>query len=585
MIDQAGPGGAAPQETGQGGALRRLAEIAGELGSDRIAEEAKSLAERLAEGRFYVVCVGQFKRGKSTLLDAIVGDRVLPTGILPVTSVPTVVRWGRTRSARVRFRGGNWLEIPPDELTQYVSEEFNPENTKGVAGVEVFVPSPLLSGGMCLVDTPGVGSIFAGNTAATQAFVPHVDAAIFVVGADPPISGEELALAGQVGKHVRNLIIVLNKADRTSDSEREMAKSFTKQALEKRLGRPVGSIYEVSAEDQLQARGPERDWGRLIRALENLVRESGRSLVSTAGERGVRRFTEELLSTVSEEREALARPLEESERRIQRLGQTISEAERSLRELGYRFTAEEQHLSDTFLTRRKAFIAEAVPQANAELDASLARLRSRFGPKFRRDAMRAAQMISERRVLPWLEQEQVRAEEEYLRVALRFVEIGNGFLKKLSETSVPELALMPHALDSETCFRVPSGFRFEGLITIAQPASPLRYMADAFLGLVGALFSIKRDAHEFLEHLMETNSTRVQSDLIDRVQESRRLLEVEIRQTLREVIRIAERALDHARRASAEGAAAIQAAVARFEVIENELRNLPGRIEISADQA
>ena len=566
-------------------ALSRLAEIAGELGSDRVSEDARSLAERLAEGRLYVACVGQFKRGKSTLLGALVGDRVLPAGVLPITAVPTVIRWGRSRSARVRFRGGTWADIAPEELTRYVTEEFNPENTKDVAGVEVFVPSPLLADGMCLVDTPGLGSVFAGNTAATRAFIPHVDAAIVVVGADPPIAGEELALVEQVGKQVRDLVVVLNKADRTSDAEREVTKSFTSRVLEKRLGHSAGPIYEVSAEERLQGRGPDRDWPRLTEALENLVRGSGRSLVRKAGERGLRRLSEELLTIVSEEREALARPAEESERRIQALRQTISEAERSLRDLGYLFTAEQHHLSDTFLERRKAFFAEAMPQANAELEMELTRLSRHFGPRFRRDAMRTAQVISERRVLPWLEVEEARAEEEYRGVASRFVEIGNGFLRKLSQTGVPELARMPHALDLERGFRVRSRFRFEELITVAQPASPLRYVADVMLALVGASSAIARDAREFLEHLMEMNSTRVQSDVVDRVQESRGQLEVEIRTILHEVSRIAERALDHARAAKAEGASAVRAALGRLDALEVEIRGLRAPIESAADRS
>ena len=120
--------------------LLRLAELAGELGSERVREEATALAQRTSEGRFYIACIGQFKRGKSTLLDALLADRVLPTGVLPITAVPTVVRYGPTRSARVRFQGGAWVDIPPEELTQYVSERLNPENKKNVAGVEVFFP-------------------------------------------------------------------------------------------------------------------------------------------------------------------------------------------------------------------------------------------------------------------------------------------------------------------------------------------------------------------------------------------------------------------------------------------------------------
>jgi hypothetical protein len=555
-------------------ALYRVAELGRELGSDRVSEEAAELAERMAQGRFYLACIGQFKRGKSTLLDALVGDRVLPTGILPVTAVPTILRHGASRSARVRFQGGTWIDISPEELAQYVSEEQNPENAKNVAAVEVFVPSPLLESGMCFVDTPGLGSVFAGNTAATRAFVPHIDAAIVVVGADPPIAGEELSLVTEVGKQVRDVVVVLNKADKTSDAERAAAKSFTSNVLEKRLGRPVAPIHEVSAEERLVGRGPERDWGKLVESLEKLVRESGSSLVRQAGERGLRRLSEELLTIIQEEREALSRPIEESERRIQYLRKTISEAERSLRDLEHLFTAEQHHLSDMFHERRKKFLATAMPEVHAEFAAKLARLQRRFGPNLRADAMQAANEVAERRVRPWLEKEQAQAEQEYRKVASRFVEIGNGFLKKLAEAGVSELARMPNALDAEKGFRVPSRYRFEDLLAIARPASPLRYLADVFLAFVGASSLITGEAREFLDHLMETNSARVQSDVVARVQESRSQLQVEIRKLLHEVTRIAERALDHARAAKSEGAAAVESTLAGLEAIDSEIRSL-----------
>jgi ribosome biogenesis GTPase A len=84
----------------------RLAELAHDFGAERLEDEAKYLAQRLMEGRFYVACIGQFKRGKSTLLNALVGDEILPTGVVPVTTVPTVLRYGEKRCARIRFHGG-----------------------------------------------------------------------------------------------------------------------------------------------------------------------------------------------------------------------------------------------------------------------------------------------------------------------------------------------------------------------------------------------------------------------------------------------------------------------------------------------
>jgi hypothetical protein len=475
-----------------------------------------------------------------------------------------------------------WVDIAPENLTQYVSEELNPENKKGVAGVEVFSPSPLLVQGMCFVDTPGLGSVFAGNTAATLAFVPHIDAAIVVLGADPPISGEELTLVEEVGKQVRDLIIVMNKADRTSDEDRRIAKSFTSKILGKRLQRPVDYIYEVSAEERLENRGPERDWGLLIDALEKLERESGRGLARTAGERGLRRLSGELLTIISEERGALVRPIDESEVRIRSLRQTISETERSLRDVSYQFMAEEHSLPDMFLEQRKQFLAAALPKVNAEFENELRTLARRYGPKFRRDAMRVAQIVSERHVRPWLQAEQAAAEQEHRKVAFRFVGIGNDFLNRVSQSGVPEFTRMPNALDSDRGFGVPSRFTFEQLLRVSMPASPLRYLADVFLGAVQAFVVIEREAREFLNHLVDMNSTRVQSDVVNRVQESRGQLEVEIRKLLHEVSRIAERALDRARAVRSEGASAVEAAMTRLDTIERAIQDLQAQREIGA---
>ena len=133
---------------------------------------------------------------------------------------------------------------------------------------------------------------------------------------------------------------------------------------------------------------------------------------------------------------------------------------------------------------------------------------------------------------------------------------------------------MPNALDSEKGFRVPSRFTFEQLLRVSLPASPLRYLADVFLGVVQAFGVIEGEAREFLDHLVDMNSTRVQSDVVNRVQESRGQLEVEIRKLLHEVSRIAEQALDRARAAQYEGAAAVEAALARLDAIERAIQRL-----------
>jgi GTP-binding protein EngB required for normal cell division len=551
--------------------LLQLGRLAQELGAEPVAEEARELAARVSEGRFYVACVGQFKRGKSTLLNALVGHAVVPTGFVPVTAVPTVIRFGDKPHARVRLRDGAWRNVAMTDLKEYVTEELNPENKKAVDGAEVFVPSPLLSSGMCFVDTPGLGSVFTGNTATTQAFIPHIDAVLVVVGADPPIAGEELALVEEVGKQVQDLILVINKADRTTDPERAAAVKFTREILEKRLHRPMGEVFQVSAAERMQSRGPLRDWEKLLTSLYDLVEDSGRNLVRAACDRGLQRLSEQLLAIISEDRDALQRPIEESERRIELMRETIIEAERSMRELDYLFMAELHRISDLFGERHKRFFASAWTESETEFGEELPSVPLGFGPHYRRRVMHLAQEISRRWVMPWLKPEQEEGERQYRVVALRFVEMGNNFLKKLVDAGLSELTRMPHALDPEKGFRIRSRFIFEDFIGTAQPPSPLRWLADVFLPLVGGRKLITNDAREFLRHLLETNSARVQNDVLNRIQESRNRLQVEIRKLLHEISRIAEQALDRARKVKEEGTPAVQSAIERLDRLERDV--------------
>jgi ribosome biogenesis GTPase A len=551
--------------------LLALATLATELGSEHVANEASELATRLAEGRFFVACVGQFKRGKSTLIGALIGESILPTGFLPVTAVPTVIRFGSSKRARIRFTHGTWREIALPELEQYVSEEHNPENIKEVAGAEVFVPSSLLATGMCLVDTPGLGSVFSGNSATTQAFIPHIDAALVVTGFDPPLAGEELALVESVAKHVSHLIVVLNKADKAMEAERAAAIAFTRRLLEKRLQRPSELVFEVSATEQLEKRGQERDWGKLVHTLEHLVQESGRELIQAAGERGIQRLSEELLAIVCEDRDALQRPIEESEQRIAKMKLTISEADRSMRELGYLLMGEQHRLSDFFLDRRKAFLASVLPKATEEFEKFLRTAPRTLGSVHRRCVMHEAQSIAHRDVVPWLQTEQEEGEKQYRAVARRFAQMGNDFLTKLADAGVPELGRLLHALDPESGFRVRSEFRFREFIEIAQPSSPLRRLGDVCLGLVGLRRYIDNDARWFLDWLFEVNSSRVQNDVLNRIEESRNLLEAEIRKLLHEVSRIAQQAMARARKAQEEGEPAVEAALRRLDGWEQEI--------------
>ena len=554
-------------------ALTRLAEIAEHLQEDAIAADSRQLAARIEEGRFFVACVGQFKRGKSTLLDALVGEQVLPTGVLPVTTVPTVLRHGSARTARVLI-DAHWQTIQPEDLPQYVSEELNHENEKRVDGVEVFLPSPLLASGMCLVDTPGIGSVFSGNTDSTRDFIPQIDAAILVLGADPPISGEELALIEEVAVNVDEILIVLNKIDRVSEAERQQASAFASRVLEARLKRPVERIYEVSALNRLANAANGDDWNLLAEDLTRLARKSGQAMTRSAAERGLRRLSAALRRSISERVRALIEPIADSEQRITKLRQTMSEAEQSLRDIGALFSAEQNRLSTTLLARRKDFLRHELPVAREEFRREAAAVATTSGPARRRQLMAIAQAVARRHVMPWLDTEETQTQELYNAVTLRFVNLVNDFLRRSAEDPSAGFSQLPASLESEHGFRTRSRFFFHDMVTIAQPASPPLYLLDTLTGVIHFHRWMQKAATDFLEQLVDTNASRVQGDVEQRVVESRLRLESEVRKLLAQVSASAEHAVARARQVLASGSEAVQHELESLHKLEGELDGL-----------
>ena len=534
--------------------LRLVAGLAKEAGVSELAVEATDLAARVTQGRFFVACVGQFKRGKSTLLNALLGRAILPTGVTPITTAVTVIRYGETLSAVVRFSDGRRLQVDPDRLADYVSEAGNPENHKGVLAVEVTVPSTLLASGMCLVDTPGLGSVFAANTAATRAFVPQVDAALVVLGTDPPISGDELALVEEIGKQIDRLVFVLNKSDRVAEAESQEAATFTGRVIARRLERDVDDIYRISATERLSGH-TTRDWARLEDVLKDLAGRSA-AVVDAAAARGLVRVASAFLQDLNEQRDALTRPIEESERRLVALRHATTEAGYALRELSARLRVEQVALSSQFGDVREAFLADEIPAAQREMADDLRVAPVRRGPTFRLQALDLSHEVARRRVITWADRVEPKAEAMYSETMARFVELANSFVARLASGVSDTIALREEEFAVERRFREDTHFFFTSLMALATPgfwAWVLDWVRPHQLLVASAI----RQASRFVARLMVTNSARVANDLTARVEESQRRFESEIRARLSVLLTTAERALERARVQQAAGAESV----------------------------
>lgn len=186
-----------------------------------------------------VAVLGQFKSGKSSLLNAILGDNIFPVSVLPATAVITRAVAGPNLEARVHHLDGVTADIAPAQIGEFVTEAGNPRNRRNVAVVDVFTPAMQAWPGVRLVDTPGLGSVFLHNTEATHAWMPNVAVALVTVSAERPLSDEDCRLIAEARKMAGRVVIVLTKVDLLSHDELAQMTTFMDRATQENLGDAV----------------------------------------------------------------------------------------------------------------------------------------------------------------------------------------------------------------------------------------------------------------------------------------------------------------------------------------------------------
>jgi small GTP-binding protein len=232
--------------------IRTLMSVAAERRDDEKRGHARDLLASLAEDAFQLAVVGQFSRGKSTLMNAILGRSYLPTGALPMTSVVTTVRYGSRPRAVVERVGSTYpFERPLDELARFVAQASLEREELRVASALVEVPAEILRLGFSFVDTPGVGSAIEANTATTESFLPQADAVIFVTSFDAPLSEAELEFLAKVRSYVDKLFLVVNKRDLVSSSEAETVLAYVRERVDADGGL---RLFATSAKQALDAK-------------------------------------------------------------------------------------------------------------------------------------------------------------------------------------------------------------------------------------------------------------------------------------------------------------------------------------------
>jgi GTPase Era involved in 16S rRNA processing len=184
-----------------------------------------------------VAILGQFKAGKSSFINSLIGKDVLPVGVIPVTTVITRLRYGAKEKAIVTYFDDKTSEIELGELEEYISELKNQANKKNVEVVDIELPSLEPYKGLRFVDTPGLGSVFRYNTEMSEDWLPEVGCAIVTISSDRPLSENDLDLIRELMDYTPRVVLLLSKADLLSEEQQHQVVGFFEETLKREFNK------------------------------------------------------------------------------------------------------------------------------------------------------------------------------------------------------------------------------------------------------------------------------------------------------------------------------------------------------------
>ena len=229
--------------------IRTIAQARGDTSTAKLIEQE---IQDYRTGRFLLAVVGKVKRGKSTFCNAFLGrkdDDLAPINARPATSVISKFIRGQSEQCHVHFRDGRSEPSTYAQIRDFVTEDGNKDNGKGVDCVEIVGPFAGLEEDLTLVDTPGAGSLHQHHDALLLGFLPQADAVIFLVTADQPIAADELELLRRLkASDVKKVFFAINKVDDPHTDEEEIAQGLEhNRKLLASIGLAVGKIHRISA--------------------------------------------------------------------------------------------------------------------------------------------------------------------------------------------------------------------------------------------------------------------------------------------------------------------------------------------------
>ena len=304
-------------------ALSEVSTLAGDVGAKSLKERIDTtLVRKLDEDRFHLVVVGEFNHGKSTFVNALLGENALAVGVTPTTAQIHHLKYSETPRAAVVYSTGRREDIDFADVKRFAVGGASAG--EAVDYLEIGYPAHILKERILLVDTPGVNDLSLQRADITYSYIPRADAVLFLLDAGQILKeSERVFLNDKLLKASRDKIVfVITKWDILNEGEQKEALAYAKEQLSRLVKDPV--VFPISAESALSGNPAESGLPELLTHLTHfLAEERGRILLDNALGEGLG-ATQLLEKGIDARRRAVAMQTEEIDRRIAMLEQDLA---------------------------------------------------------------------------------------------------------------------------------------------------------------------------------------------------------------------------------------------------------------------
>ncbi len=534
----------------------------------------EELREKIENNVFNLVVLGQFKRGKTSLINALLGAEILPTAVVPLTSIATILKYGETLNINVYFNDGRVTEIEPGSLPQYVTEKGNPRNEKDVQEVIITYPSSYLKDGVRLIDTPGVGSVYEHNTDVAYQYLPKSDAALFLLSVDQPVSKAELDFLKDVKEYSHRIFFLQNKADYVGSEDLSESISFSKKIIEECMGGEV-KIFPLSAKLALEGKLSgtkellEKSFLPEFEHILNtfLMQEKGDVLLLSVTNNLLRLLSQARLG-LELEMKSLVTPLEELEEKIKIFENKKNGVLVEKDDFNLLLDGETKKIVNNVLDEDlKAFRQELILKVSKDLESSYGGSSS-ISMKELREKLEE-QVITEvkQAFATWRGIEDEKLAKTFEAACKRFIIKIDDAVDSLLKFSAELFAVPFDIVKAEAIWSTKSGFYYrfkEQPVGIEIVASSLTLLLPKFIGEK----IILKKAKEYLHRVIDMQTAKVGCDFEERLNKSKLDFRWEMFQRIEATIEGISKAIEKGMSQKSKGEQAVEERKA--VLIENE---------------